>query len=111
MTSRRSFWQVLVSLASLGLYALLAFRYPLGRSLGDPRASWASMVEPSVLNAAPHIAIYLGLTLLSVQRIDGEESTEHKNSEGGAYNQTEGVTTQATCSKVAGMKGAPDKAS
>jgi hypothetical protein len=33
----------------------------------------------------------LGLTLLSVQRIDGEESTEHKNSEGDAYDQTEGL--------------------
>ena len=33
----------------------------------------------------------LGLTLLSVQRIYGEEGTEHKNSEGGAYDQTEGL--------------------
>ncbi|HSR20174.1 MAG TPA: hypothetical protein VLL49_04595 [Anaerolineales bacterium] len=64
MRARRSFWLFLVSLASLGLYALLALRYPLRRSLADPRASWASMVEPSVPNAALHIAIYLGLTLL-----------------------------------------------
>jgi hypothetical protein len=61
---RSSVGLVLVSLASLGLYALLAVQYPLRESLGDPRASWASLVEPSVLNAAAHVAIYLGLTLL-----------------------------------------------
>ena len=55
---------VAVAVASLALYLLLALRYPLGASLADPRASWASMVEATGLNAAVHLAIYLGLTLL-----------------------------------------------
>ena len=51
-------------MASLALYLCLAVRYPLGPGLLDPRASWASLIGPTGLNAAWHIAIYLGLTLL-----------------------------------------------
>jgi len=51
------------SAASLGLYLWLAWRYPLGPSLANPRASWASQVEPTWMNAAQHLLIYLGLTL------------------------------------------------
>jgi len=54
------------SLASLGLYILLAWRYPLMPSLENPRASWASMVDPTLGNASLHILIYLGLTLLYI---------------------------------------------
>jgi len=54
----------LVALASSGLYLLLALQYPLGASLTDPRASWASMVEATCLNASYHLFIYLGLILL-----------------------------------------------
>lgn len=53
-----------IGLASVGLYLLLAWRYPLSPSLMDPRASWASQVAPTALNAAQHLTIYLGLTLL-----------------------------------------------
>jgi len=53
-----------VAVAALGLYICLAVRYPLRFSLTDPRASWASIVEPSGVNAIGHLAIYLGLTLL-----------------------------------------------
>lgn len=60
----RRTWLSVVALASLGLYLCLALRYPLGPSLADPRASWATLVEPSVLNALWHLAIYLALTLL-----------------------------------------------
>lgn len=64
MNSKKLFWLVAVALASLGLYFWLAVRYPLGPSLTEPRATWASMVEHTGLNAALHIGIYLALTLL-----------------------------------------------
>ena len=64
MTSRSVSRLVTAAAASLGLYLLLAFRYPLEPSLATPRASWASMVEATGLSATWHIAIYLGLTLL-----------------------------------------------
>jgi len=64
MTSRSVSRLVIVAAVSLGLYILLALRYPLGPSLTNPRASWASMVEATGVSAAWHIAIYLGLTLL-----------------------------------------------
>jgi hypothetical protein len=53
-----------MGLGSVGLYLLLAWRYPLGPGLMNPRASWASQVAPTALNAGQHLAIYLGLTLL-----------------------------------------------
>ena len=53
-----------VASASLVLYLLLAIQYPLGPSLDDPRATWASMVESTWLNAIYHLLIYLGLILL-----------------------------------------------
>ncbi len=53
-----------VGSATFFLYLLLAVQYPLGPSLDDPRAVWASMVEPTWLNAAYHLLIYLGLILL-----------------------------------------------
>ncbi|HEU0296231.1 MAG TPA: hypothetical protein VFR47_26075 [Anaerolineales bacterium] len=64
MSSKRLIWLSIVAATSLGLYLLLALRYPLGPSLDNPRASWSSMVEPTGLNALWHLAIYLGLTLL-----------------------------------------------
>ncbi|RPJ20904.1 MAG: hypothetical protein EHM33_27415, partial [Chloroflexi bacterium] len=64
MTSRSVSRLVIVAAVSLGLYILLALRYPLGPSLTNPRASWASMVEATGGSAAWHITIYLGLTLL-----------------------------------------------
>jgi hypothetical protein len=64
MNSRKLFWLGAVELASFGLYLLLALRYPLGPSLANPRASWASMVVPTGINATLHLAIYLGITLL-----------------------------------------------
>jgi len=54
----------IIATASLVLYLLLALQYPLGPSLDDPRANWADMVEPTWLNAAYHLLIYLGLILL-----------------------------------------------
>jgi hypothetical protein len=66
MNHRKLFWLGACSLISLGLYFLLAWRYPIMPSLENPRASWASMVDPTVGNAALHIAIYLGLTLLYI---------------------------------------------
>ena len=62
--NRKLFWLSGIGLGSVGLYLLLAWRYPLGPSLADPRASWASLVAPTGLNAVEHLAIYLGLTLL-----------------------------------------------
>jgi hypothetical protein len=56
----------MIAAATPGLYLLLALRYPLAPSLDDPRASWASLVEPSEWNALWHLAIYLGLTLLYI---------------------------------------------
>jgi hypothetical protein len=53
-----------VASVSLVLYLLLALQYPLGPSLDDPRANWASMVEPTWLAAIYHLLIYLGLILL-----------------------------------------------
>lgn len=64
MNPKKLFWLSAAGLASFGLYLLLVLRYPLGPSLDNPRASWASMVEPTWLNGTQHIAIYLGLTLL-----------------------------------------------
>jgi hypothetical protein len=55
-----------IALASLALYLLLALRYPLGPSLADPRANWASMVEPTGLSAVYHLLLYLGLILLYI---------------------------------------------
>jgi hypothetical protein len=66
VTQYKSRWLVVVALASLGLYLYLAVQYPIGPSLANPRASWTSMVSPSAINAARHLAIYLGLTLLYV---------------------------------------------
>ena len=63
-SSGKPFWLGFAGVASSGLYLLLALRYPLGPSLADPRASWASLVGASGLNATIHFAIYLGLTLL-----------------------------------------------
>ncbi|MEW5868525.1 MAG: glycosyltransferase 87 family protein [Chloroflexota bacterium] len=57
-------WLAATAAASLGLYLCLAVRYPLGPSLEDPRASWASQVDPTWQNAALHLVIYLGLTAL-----------------------------------------------
>jgi hypothetical protein len=54
----------LIAIFSLGLYACLALRYPLSPSLSDPRASWATLVDPSIMNAAQHITLYFILTLL-----------------------------------------------
>lgn len=62
--NRKLFWLSGIGLGSVGLYLLLAWRYPLGPSLADPRASWASLVAPTGLNAVQHLSIYLGLTLL-----------------------------------------------
>jgi hypothetical protein len=66
MNTRKVFWLGIVLLASFGFYLLLAWRYPLAPSLENPRGSWASMVDPTMGNAALHIAIYLGLTLLYI---------------------------------------------
>ncbi len=54
----------IAALAMVGLYILLAARYPLGPSLSNPRASWATLVEPTGWNLGFHLAIYLGLTVL-----------------------------------------------
>jgi hypothetical protein len=64
MNSRKLFWLGLAVAATFGLYLLLALRYPLGSSLENPRASWASMVAPTGMNAILHLGIYLGITLL-----------------------------------------------
>jgi hypothetical protein len=64
VTQKKRGWLSVIAVASLGLYLWLAVRYPLSSSLADPRASWASLVEPSGWNAAQHLIIYLGLTLL-----------------------------------------------
>ncbi len=62
--SKRLIWLSAAALASLGLYLLLAIRYPLGQSLANPRASWVSIAGAGGTNAGLHLAIYLGLTLL-----------------------------------------------
>jgi hypothetical protein len=61
---RQLAWLGATAGASLGLYALLAWRYPLAPSLADPRAIWSHLVPPTWPSAALHLAIYLGLTLL-----------------------------------------------
>jgi hypothetical protein len=73
-----------IALATLGLYVLLAWRYPLGPSLTNARASWTSIVEPTWLNLALHLAIYLALTLLYLaalhilSTVKGESATHHR---------------------------------
>lgn len=49
---------------SLGLYLVLAVRYPLGSSLADPRATWVTLNEGKPTWLAIHLVIYLCLTLL-----------------------------------------------
>jgi hypothetical protein len=66
MKLRKSTWLGIYSLASVGLYLLLAWRYPIMPSLENPRASWATIVDPTLENAGLHIAIYLGLILLYI---------------------------------------------
>ena len=56
----------LIGLVTTGLYALLAFRYPLARSLDNPRASWADLTDPTWGSLVCHTAIYLGLTVLYI---------------------------------------------
>jgi len=53
-----------IALASGCFYLLLAWRYPLAASLDNPRASWASQIEPTIANAALHIAVIFSLILL-----------------------------------------------
>jgi hypothetical protein len=50
--------------AGLGLYILLALRYPLAGSLSNPRAGWADLVGDKWNNIAIHFGIYLSLTLI-----------------------------------------------
>jgi len=64
VNTRKTFLTASASLAMLGLYILLAWRYPLGPSLDNPRASWASMGKLSWSYAVQHLIIYLGLILL-----------------------------------------------
>jgi len=64
MKSGKLFRLGAVASVSVVLYLLLALQYPLGPSLDDPRAVWATIVEPTWLNAAYHLLIYLGLILL-----------------------------------------------
>ena len=64
MKLKKIIWLGIYFLASVGLYLLLAWRYPIMPSLENPRASWATIVEPTLGNAVLHILIYLGLTLL-----------------------------------------------
>ena len=64
VNSRKLFWLVVCALVSAGLYLWLALRYPLAPSLANPRGSWVSMVDPTWVNAALHLCVYLGLTLL-----------------------------------------------
>ena len=56
----------LIGAASAGLYALLALRYPLVLSLGNPRASWADLTAATWASFAYHTAIYFGLTALYI---------------------------------------------
>jgi hypothetical protein len=66
MTSGKGLRLGALSFASLILYLLLAYRYPLASSLDNPRATWASMVGSTWLNAIYHILIYIGLFLIYV---------------------------------------------
>jgi hypothetical protein len=79
--TRKIFWLGGIALALVGLCTLLAWRYPLGPSLVDPRASWVTQVAPTLPNAALHLAIYLGLTLLYLAALrllrPSEQQTAH----------------------------------
>jgi hypothetical protein len=70
---------VMFAASSLGLYIVLALRYPLEPSLTDPRASWASMVGATGISAAWHIGIYLGLTVfyLTILKLLSSSRQEH----------------------------------
>jgi hypothetical protein len=72
-------WLIAVATASLGLYLCLAVRYPLSPSLAYPRASWASLIDPTGLNASQHLAIYLGLALLYLAALRLLVPTHAKN--------------------------------
>ncbi len=63
VTRKNIFLTITASVVSLGLYFWLAWHYPLGPNLANPRATWATMVEPTWPNAARHLLIYFGLTL------------------------------------------------
>ncbi len=53
-------------LASAGLYALLALRYPLARSLENSRATWVDLTDPTWVSFVFHLAIYFALTVLYI---------------------------------------------
>jgi hypothetical protein len=55
---------LVISLLSLGLYLVLAVRYPLGSSLSDPRATWVTLMRGNPTEFAIHLIIYFCLTLL-----------------------------------------------
>jgi len=63
---KKLLWPGVIAAATLGLYLFLALRYPLWPSLDNPRASWASLVQPTGWNALWHLAIYFGLTMLYI---------------------------------------------
>ena len=68
------------SVTSLALYVFLAWRYPLGPNLSEPRASWASMVAPTWINATQQLLVYLGLTLayLAALRLFSPSAAGHE---------------------------------
>jgi len=80
MSSGKQLKLVAIASVSVVLYLLLALQYPLGPSLNGPRATWASMVNPTWLNAIYHLLIYLGLILLYLitLRLLSPSDTGHK---------------------------------
>ncbi|MEJ2757425.1 MAG: hypothetical protein P8046_02990, partial [Anaerolineales bacterium] len=66
MKYRQGFKLSILSFASVVLYLLLAFQYPLKPSLKIPRASWASLVEATWLSLGYHLLIYIALFLIYI---------------------------------------------
>lgn len=63
---RANLWLGLIGAASAALYLLLALRYPLIRSLANPRAGWADLVDATWVSVVYQVAIYCGLTVLYI---------------------------------------------
>lgn len=73
-----------IGLASLVLYILLAFRYPLEPSLVDYRASWVSLNGGSLNWSLAQIALYLSLVLLYMAALDQLKRLSRKELESGS---------------------------
>ena len=77
---KKLLWSGIIAGATLGLYLLLSLHYPLWPSLDNPRASWASLVQPTGWNALWHLGVYFSLTLLYIAALRLPLFSQRENS-------------------------------